>query len=423
MVNATTLRLALAACPYPGGFADRTPHPSSFTRPAFEFAFSARPGPADAARQQLLAWVAEAGPEVPAIQVWTGDNIYIDATAGLFDPALAVTGGGPGTRMQAAAAQAGAPAGIMTPGTRAQARALPNALVRAYAAAHGNLFVGPPGTRLRAVDDHEIVDNWEPSQNPPRRHADYRRLNAGRRAFVVALRNDQLGMNPSEDAPVPLWQQRSERGLRFFVCDTRTERRVRRLPDLEAPIMSGTQFGDLLACLEPGPGEEAGFYRRVIVSPAILLPRRLATSEQRPAAWRSDAWDGFPASFHALLAALAEKPRLRALFLSGDEHMPCLVRARVQRADRSLQAAELLSVHAGAMYAPYPFANSRPEDFSDEPKFIFRSGGRRYICRIEQVRYVEGPGDGFVGIEFNAGGEPWRIDWHRADGRIHPLGP
>ena len=406
----TVLRLALAACPYPGGVADRTPRPNSNTRPELEFVFSTRPGPADAVRRRLLEWSRACS--VPALQVWTGDSIYIDATAGLFDPALASTGGGPGAR--------------------AQARALPEALVRAYAAAHGNLFAAP-ATRLRAIDDHEIVDNWEPSLDAQRRKADYQRMNAGRRAFITALRNGRLGAPAAADAPVPLWQQRIEQGLRLFVCDTRTERRAR---DPAAPgaatIMSATQFAALLDWLRPtddergseqGDGQDDGLRRRVIVSPALLLPRRLTTTEQPAAAWRSDAWDGYPASLHALLGALAEQPGLRVLCLSGDEHMPCALRATLQRADQSKPAVELLSVHTGAVYAPYPFANSRPQDFSDEPDFGFEAGGTRYVCRLDPVRFIDAPGDGFVGIDFDARLEPLRIAWHRADGGTQPLWP
>ena len=187
--------------------------------------------------------------------------------------------------------------------------------------------------------------------------------------------------------------------------------------------MSPTQFGELLRWLQPSDDERGLDYRRVIVSSALPLPRRLATSEQPAAAWRSDAWDGYPTSLHGLLGALAESPGLCTLLLSGDEHLPLAVSAQVQRADRSKPAVELLSVHAGAVYAPYLFANGRAQDFSDERAFEFAVGDTRYVCRLDPVRHVEQPGDGFIGIEFDSRHDPARIVWHRADGADQPLWP
>src|SRR5574337_45609 len=72
--------------------------------------------------------------------------------------------------------------------------------------------------------------------------------------------------------------------------------------------------------------------------------------------------------------------------------------------------------------APFPFANSRPEDFSDERDFGFESDGRAYRCRLDGVRFADAPGDGFIGIELDAAQAPTRIDWHRADGGVQPMG-
>lgn len=392
-----SLQLALLACAYPGGVADRTPRPRSNTRPGLEFVFAERAGPADAARRRLQQWAQACA--TPSLQVWAGDNIYIDESAGLFDPALVSNGGH---------------------GVHARAHALPEALLRAYAAVHGSLYA-IPATRLHAIDDHEIVDNWEPSLHARRRKADYQRMNTARRAFIAAMRHGRLGSTPTRQSPVPLWHCRDVHGLRLFICDTRTERRPREVaaPD-QATIMSSTQWAALAAWLQPGEHEREA-YTRVIVSPAMLLPRRLSTGEDAAAWWRSDAWDGFPASMHALLAALAEQPRLQALFLSGDEHLPCAVRASVQRADRAKPAAQLLSVHSGAMYAPYPFANSRPELFADEREFGFASDGVRYRCRLGPACFPDAPGDGFVVVGFDARQRPLRVQWLRSDGAVQPM--
>ena len=188
--------------------------------------------------------------------------------------------------------------------------------------------------------------------------------------------------------------------------------------------MSRAQFDALLAWLDPLPQESGSTaYRRVVITPSILLPRRLASSEHPAGALRSDAWDGYPGALHALLAALAERPRLKGLFLSGDEHLPCVLRAEVARADGSAAApAELLSVHTGALYAPYPFANSRPEDFSDERSFGFRAehagAVRDYVCRIRSCWFPLEQGDGFTTLAFGADrcADP-EVVFRAADGR------
>src|SRR4029079_3155607 len=81
----STRSFALASCQYPCGMLDRTPPGAARDAP---------PGPSDASYGRLLA-VLEGkrgkGPggktlAVPEFLVLAGDQIYCDATAGLFDP-------------------------------------------------------------------------------------------------------------------------------------------------------------------------------------------------------------------------------------------------------------------------------------------------------------------------------------------------
>ena len=366
--TAVRLRLALTACRYPGGVLDRTPWPLGNDLARLRDAhFMEVPGIADGAQRKLRAWtkVVRSG----GVVVCTGDSIYIDATAGLFDPAVVV---GPGAQ-RAEEARA----------------ALKASLARAYRAGQNNPFknVSGPG-RLQAIDDHEIIDNWEPSLDAGRNEALQARMQLCRASFLE--NKTAMPRQASQgDSPVPLWGQTVERDVPFFIADTRTERSARSARSLHtASIMSRTQFDALLRWLEPTADEEAAPQAprlRVVVSPSILLPRKLNTRQDAVAALRSDSWDGYPQSFHALLAALAEQRHLRCLFLAGDEHLPCVVRARVTRRG-SKEGADLISIHTGAMYSPYPFANSVPEDFSDESSFVFDAAPngetRGYRCDI-----------------------------------------
>lgn len=335
--------------------------------------------------------------------IHTGDSIYIDATAGLFDPQLVADG--------SAATEPG------------RGDALRDALRRAYRHTRGSLYRSVT-QRLQLIDDHELIENWEPSLDAARQQALQQRLDIGREVFIERALLLAAPPAPIGDSALPLWGEQAIGDLRCFIADTRTERSARDpAAPAQARIMSRAQFDALLAWLDPLPQESGSTaYRRVVITPSILLPRRLASSEHPAGALRSDAWDGYPGALHALLAALAERPRLKGLFLSGDEHLPCVLRAEVARADGSAAPAELLSVHTGALYAPYPFANSRPEDFSDERSFGFRAehagAVRDYVCRIRSCWFPLEQGDGFTTLAFGADrcADP-EVVFRAADGR------
>ena len=370
------LYIAVAACQYPASMLDRTPFArrlSGTEQPSEPF--MDRPGPADASRRRLRDWRPHGSRRVV---VSCGDSIYIDATAGLFDPVQVALGTN---------ASAGRAADV-----------LQAALDRSYEAYERNLFKGS-GTVLRAIDDHEIVDNLEPSLQQARNAAITARLDICRKAF---------GQWVHGDVAAGLWRNRTINRTDFFIADTRTERCARCVSSLDyARIMSVKQFDALLEWLNRRSTEpDESPYRRMLVSPSILLPRRLSTAAHPAAAMRADNWEGYPRSFHDLLAAVAERPGLRLVSLSGDEHLPCVVQATVARCDGSLPAARLLSVHTGAMYAPYPFANSRPEDFADEDHFCFdghhAGQTRRYRCELHSRWFPAKQTDGFMGIALDA---------------------
>ena len=122
---------------------------------------------------------------------------------------------------------------------------------------------------------------------------------------------------------------------------------------------------------------------------------------QPPAALHSDAWDGYPASLHGLLAHLCDHALDHTVFLSGDEHVGCVAHVHIERLGddgRVLAPATCHSVHTPALYAPYPFANSLAEHFADDEMFEFSlpegDALRRYRCTVRTWRPAVG--DGFV---------------------------
>ena len=93
-----------------------------------------------------------------------------------------------------------------------------------------------------------------------------------------------------------------------------------------------------------------------------------------PPALRSDAWDGYPASLHRLLAGVYERGTNDVVFLSGNEHLSNVARIQISKLDDP-GVVLAHSVHSSALYAPYPFANAIEEDFAGTEEFEFSNDG------------------------------------------------
>lgn len=357
----------LAACQYPGGMLDRSKR--------FVFAERStgyRPGPAD---QSLLRLLRVAEHQDARQLVLAGDQIYVDATAGLFDPL---------------------------------ARDAP--LESAYRRRSENYWwrevvLGRMQIIASAIDDHEISDNWEPSCHWGRDAALRDTMRRAREKFIEHQRSGNRPGGPRGDAELPLWLERRVGQHLLFAGDTRTERGPRDPARIEsARIMSDAQFEALRAALLDEQRRH-GARHKFVLTPAMLLPRRLSTAESTdPAvALRSDAWDGYPGSLHALLAWLVDNRIEGCVFLSGNEHIGCVTKATAWRVGAGeASPLALWSVHAGAMYAPYPFANAVEEDFAATDRFEFEvapapdRSARRYVCQVES--WFARTGDGFARV-------------------------
>ena len=361
----STRSFALASCQYPGDILDRTP-PGTPER-------SAPAGPCDASYLRLLDRLegrrasGEARRAIPQFLVLAGDQIYADATAGLFDP-----------------------------------RRLDDRFRVSYEAFFGARGPRSVLSRLPAVmrpDDHEIDDNFEPGSVAKKSE----RLE--RTAIREFLRNQC-----DEDMPGPvrprLWHATPVHGLPFFWADARTLRSPRKAATVGDASMLGEDQADALdRWLEddatPGP--------RFFVSAPMVLPRHLETrlADGPAAAVRSDAWDGFPASLHRLLAKVHARGQDDVFFLSGDAHVSNVCRIEIRKAgeDRAVVAH---SVHSSALYAPYPFANGSEEDFAGAETFKFDHAGATYHCTVR----TEFParGDGFAVLTVSQEPAGWRVN-------------
>ena len=376
------LVFALGSCQYPAGLTDATPAPRDDV-PA------GPPGPADASMLRLGKRLRRFGdPARPGLLVLAGDQVYVDETAGLFDPrAGAVPVATPGDDID----------GIDGDWLR-----MPYRNWLGSAGAQSVLGLVPNRMML---DDHEIDDNW--ARLPPTAAPRDAELTAAlRRAGLAAY-----GRWQRDRARPSQWHRHEQRGIGFFLADTRSERQARRAAvdplGLDAPrLMSARQERALHAWLRR-PRDRPAF----VVSPSMLLPRRRISARSARGGLHSDAWDGYPRCLHALLAAIWRAGRSDLVFLSGDEHLSSVTRITLTDLAATRTVA-LHSIHSSGLYAPYPFANSVPEEFAAPDRWCFedpRAPGAWYVCEVSVSHWV--PGDGFAVLalaEAAAGG--WRLD-------------
>ena len=341
----------------------------------------------------------------PSLLLLTGDQVYVDATAGLFDP-----------RSQNDRLRLPYQNLMGSRGAQAVFGLLPVAML---------------------LDDHELVDNWEgvaagdavssgiAERRRERRRAADSNILEGQRAY---RRFQRMAGPPLRDREA-LWCEFTHSGVPFFLADTRTERGVRGT-DTEcgtldwaprrvdnwrrAHIMDRRQWGALRTFLLKHR-DQVSF----VVSPSMLLPRGLGLGRDPSLALERDGWDGFPASMHELLALLCDHELNRVVFLSGDAHTSLVAQATVTSGGHR---AALWSVHSSGLYCPFPFVNDSADDYSGRETFCFEQPGpppRGYRCTVEVVESA--PGDGFATLILTGSDQGRRglqVRFHRAGGDV-----
>jgi hypothetical protein len=363
------LSFLLAACQYPPGVLDHSPE-------ALERPDSASPAEAALARMVAFCRRTPAG-RAMSLLLLAGDEIYADASSGLFDP-----------------------------NNRVDRYAKP------YMAFKSSVIRHLPPSVAKVVhvpDDQEIEDNWEPIAEA----ADpLGPLYAGARQAAWTHRWDP---RPGPVEPARFWHAFDWRGAAFFIGDSRLERQPRRVDRWrEAQLISPAQRDALYQWLDDRRDRP-----RFVVTSALVLPRRLATREYAASALRSDAWDGFPASLHGLLGELWARRAKGVVFLSGDEHRSGFVSARIEPAEGDGHAVTLHSIHSSGLFTPWTFAVTRAEDFAAPEVFNFPGpGGRLLRCTVSA--WADHPGNGFAALRLRGGQlELW---FDRADAALHATG-
>src|SRR5262245_29181168 len=254
---------ALASCQYPADMIDGAPNDHR-----------GPDAPASASLLQLSRILTPLRPASPSLLILAGDQVYVDATAGLFDP-----------RARDDRLRLPYQGLLGSPGAQAVFGLLPAAMI---------------------LDDHELADNWEPgakvlpSDRTSQRASDsIHAIAAGKDAY----RRFQRTAGPPLRPDGALWCTFTHHEVPFFLADTRTERGIpsgepRRVDNWrDARIMSDDQWGALKDFL--------GTHKKrvsFVVSPSMLLPRGLGLGRQPSLALEYDTWSGFPSSMNDLLA-------------------------------------------------------------------------------------------------------------------------
>lgn len=350
-----------ASCQYPAGMMDRLEANRSF--------------------EMLDAWLCGA-PQLPQAILLVGDQVYTDATYGLLDPARL------DDRYRLPYEEL---AGADGPMSRLSTRFRP--LLR------------------RMLDDHEIIDNWEPWAAG----ATGERYRRGLLAYWYYQRCEESPRQPG-------WMQlpaapAAAPGWRVFMADSRSSRAFRSEATLAtASLLGEPQTRALEAWLTQAPADDL----KIVTTAAMLLPRvRIDADEPL----RLDNWQGYPASFHRMLAFVCDHGIRNLVFLAGDAHLGCSAEITVRNEDSGAMAS-FGSHHAPALYAPYPFANETMWNLMLEDRFHFSwqdPHGKpcNYLCCVS-ARVTGDDRTGFGLLQARRTHGEWKVD---VGFRINALGP
>jgi cholesterol oxidase len=300
-----TLRFALASCQYPPGLLDHAPAQATWERLARDLQQREQP---------------------PQFLLLAGDQVYVDAQAGVFDP-----GAAPSTE--------------------------PDSVEAEYDRHYELNWQGASFRRVVArlpvypmLDDHEVGDNWPGHRGAPGRQPE--NVQAG----LAAFDRFQRKLAPEESWAGTLGYRLFPGGVPLWVLDTRSERDPRSASTVDhAHILPEAVLDQLVAELAADAVKDCV---KFILSPVPILPPERLVALPVAERLRSDAWSGFPASTAKLLGAIRDRGIRRVVFLSGDSHLSSVSSFTFE----GEASPRVVSVVSSGTYAPWPFANQRPDE-------------------------------------------------------------
>ncbi|WP_338847792.1 alpha/beta fold hydrolase [Massilia sp. W12] len=267
----------------------------------------------------------------PAACLMLGDQIYVDASAGVLDE-------------------------------DARLEIFWERYQDAFNSPHARSFMAQTPV-YQMLDDHEIQNDWEPMPQTPNEHL--RMWNEMGQACFVGWQWAHSPRNGWPPAPGEQWARHywynfALAGLPFFMLDTRLEREARHACLKEetpsSRIISDVQMQALCDWLL-AQQRRAPDAPKFIASPSILAP--LAHDEAGDYLSRSDGWQAYPASLAQLGRFLLEHEIGHVVFLCGDLHAHFVCQLAFSDGVRSILAH---SVVASPCFAPYHFINAKVSD-------------------------------------------------------------
>ena len=354
----TSLCFALGSCQYPPGLLDTDVADASYHCLQKLLEYRAEPFASSADSRPVLC---------PQFLVLAGDQVYVDATAGLFDPA-------PSNSRD----------------TVARAYEL-NWQLPAFRAVAARLPV------YTLLDDHEVHDNWQPAAR--RTYADSPLLMSGGDQVTEALNayeTYQARIQPRPRAPRSRSYCFWPSAFPFYALDTRSERQLRRVAAqgegeaLEsAMLVSPETMTHLQGWLKAQPNDLPKF----VFCPSPVLPLEPFDADRNAERLRSDGWSGYPASLWGLLKFIRDNHVQRVVFLSGDVHCSLATKLVLQDGQNAIY-----SVVSSGLFAPWPFANARARDFVLEGEVLEFGGNGRTFGRMVTAPVPSSGGLAIVGV-------------------------
>ncbi len=333
------LVFAVGSCMYPAGLFDRPVAEAAYARLAGRLAEGDKDGKGgEDGKGGNSGDGGDGGEDQPGLMLLLGDQVYVDDTAGLFEPSPA---GDRYSRPYALTFELDAVRDVM--------RRLP---------------VYP------ILDDHEVVNDWEYGRvvdDDECRGA----LSMYQRWQHQLIDKDKVIRNDYR-----YWLRPA--GIPLVVLDTRSGRSGRalgaglygmeRLPRIdEAQLIRHGDLDTILDGLKRWPDEMP----KLIASSSVLFPLRHEALSDDPGDRLSlDDWGGYPATWTRVLHRIHEWKIRNVIFVAGDLHASLVASMRLHRPQRGHTAGvgdpeDVIVVHSivsSGLHAPWPFANTRPEE-------------------------------------------------------------
>ncbi len=333
----------------------------------------------------------------PALVLMMGDQIYVDANAGVLDCQLR-----------------------------------PELVLERYQEA----WASPAAARLLSrlpsymiLDDHEIKNDWEPARYPQDWH-DQRSEQMAQAAYVTnqwafSPRNGLASAANPAASPDPrarlMWYHFETAGFPFFVLDTRLEREPRHHtlstdPAINRPtIISSSQMQALATwlaeCQQKYPDRP-----KFIVSPTVLSP--IQADQLGACRSQSDGWYAYPQSLYDLSDIIIKAGASHLVWLAGDLHASFASKVTFRNAQGD--SASMHSLVFSPQYAPYSFINTQTDEVLAHWQETLPGANGAMSWAYDNL-WSDHEYQGFGLLQINKTDSGWQIRIGSPNGKIKPF--